>query len=208
MPRYCYFPFNLKNKTQIRYLSTLATTGTIRLAFLAGTRASLRSYKLTAAEHGELRKVLPEALDVLNTFEGTHKFARVVEEFETTIRLPHFFERTVSDSEFARAVELQKANAEKVPAEKRALAHQIVRGIANPVRNRWSDQLQKIIGELAAARIRLSLLFDVIRMFGDDYDGFVNFFADGVALSTEDAALTKLADWPSKLEPVLKLIDR
>jgi hypothetical protein len=156
----------------------------------------------------ELRKVFTEALNVLSTFEGTQRFERAVEEFEGVVRVPQFFERAVSENELSKFLDQLKADAEKLSPEKRALAHQIVRGLAEPLWNRWGDSALKQIGELQRFRISLQLLLDFLRMFGNDYDGFVKFLEDAVAFNIKDEALLKLVDWPSKLGLILKLVEQ
>lgn len=202
---YCYFPFNLTIRGQRNYLLSLAETGRLRLCFLAPGRDILRDYQLTFSEHRRMKKLCEEALEALKVCEPAYKFADAVAEFESTVRVPQFFERALSDSELIKALESVKAEAEKVPPEKRALAHQVVRGLADAVKNRHSDFIRKQMDTLREARASMLVLFDLKREFGSDYDRFVEFLGDAVAGSMEEEALQKARDWPAKLESIFKL---
>jgi len=155
-----------------------------------------------------MKEVYAQALEALKIWGPAYRFADAVAEFENTARVPQFFERVVSDSEFAKAIELLKAEAEKVTHEKRALAHQIIRGFADVVRNHYGDYIRKQLETLPSYRSSFLVLSDLQREFGNDYERFVEFFAEGVAVNAEEEALRKAIDWPSKLESIFKLVDQ
>ncbi len=205
---YSYFPFNLKNPAHGRYLSSLAQTGRLQLNFLARGRAILREYDFSLSQRRRLKEQLVEALDAWKTCGVSYSFAGAVAEFENTIRVPQFFERAMSDSELIKMLEWVKAEADKVSVERRALAHQIVRGLADALKSRYGDHIRKQIETLQKDRTALLFLFDFHREFGDDYARFVEFFADCIAANVEEEALRKSSDWPSKLEVILKFFER
>jgi hypothetical protein len=208
LAHYSYFPFNVKNQAHGKYLSSLAQTGRLQLNFLARGRAIFRECDLTPAECRRIKEQLAEALEAWKTCAASYSFAGAVSEFENTVRVPQFFERAMSDSELIEALQSVKMKADKVSVEKRALAHQVVRGLVDVLMSRWGDYVRKQIETLPKDRTALLFMFDFLRVFGDDYDRIVEFFADGIAGSVEEEVLRKSSDWPSKLDAILKLIDR
>ncbi len=208
LAHYCYFPFNLKIRGHRNYLSSLAQTGRLQLCFLAPGRKILRDYQLTSSQCRLMNELYAQALQALKICEPAYRFADAVAEFENTARVSQFFERAMSDSDLTKMLESLKAEAEKVPPEKRALAHQVVRGLVDVVKNRYGDYIRKQIETLPSQRAGLLLLSDLQREFGNDYDRIVEFFADGIAVNAEEEALRKTRDWPQKLESLFKLFDR
>jgi hypothetical protein len=155
-----------------------------------------------------MKELYAQALEALKIYEPAYRFADAVAEFENTARVPQFFERALSDGDLTQVLESLRVEAEKVPPEKRALAHQIVRSLTDVVKNRCGDYIRKQIETLPNVRRGVLLLSDLQREFGSDYDRFLQFFADGIAVSMEEEALRKASDWPAKLESILKLVDR
>jgi len=207
LAHYSYFPFNVKNQVHGKYLSSLAQTGQLHLGFLAGRKIILRDYQLAPAQCKRVNELYSEAFEALKRCP-TYRFADVVEEFENRFRIPQFFERAISDNELAELQESLKAKAEKVSPEKRALAQQIVHGIADVLKDRFGEKLPKLMTELQGGRTAFLGLFDFLREFGNDYDRLVDFLAAHIAVNIKDEALEKASDWPSRLESILKSFEQ
>jgi len=149
-----------------------------------------------------------QAMEALKVCESAYRFGDAVAEFEKTARVAQLFERVISDTELAKVLESVKAEAEKASLEKRALAHQIVRGFVDVAKNRCGDFIREQIETLSKQRAGFLFLSDLQREFGSDYDRFVAFFADAVAANAEEEALRKASDWPQKLDSLFKLFGR
>jgi hypothetical protein len=86
------------------------------------------------------------------------------------------------------------------------LAERIVGGIADVVRNRYGDNVRKFISDMLSLPDGLMILFDYQREFGDDLERVVEYLSYHIAVNSEDAVLKEAADWPRKLESILKTL--
>lgn len=207
LPRYCYLPCNPKDRVHKNYLASLAQTGLLRLCFLIEGDTVRRDYPLTASQRRRMMEFSSEALRTSKARKG-YSFTNTVEYFGQAFRIPQFFERGVSDTELAEVLEKVKAKAEAVSPEKRALAHQITRGIAAVLKNRMGPHIRKHMESVKNMRRGTLLLFDMEREFRDDFDRCVDYVADTVALSMEEEPLRRSTDWPSKLDSLFKVFEQ
>jgi hypothetical protein len=207
LAHYCYFPINLKNRAQRKYLCLLAQTGQLHLAFAAGGKIISRDHQLTLAQCKQLAILSSEALAAIQSC-ARYRFPDVVNEFEKTTRIPQFFERVVSDKEIAESLESLRVMAKQIPSERQVLAHHIVHGLADVLKNRYGDELRKLMVELQDGRKPILILFDFHREFGSDYERFVDFLTDCVAVNAKEESLRKASDWPSKLDSILKSFEQ
>jgi hypothetical protein len=205
LAHYCYFPFNERDPAHRAYLTFLTTGGQLHLAFVDGRKIISRDHQLLPTQRKRLSDMHSKAIAALESCK-TYPFSDVVAEFERTIRIPHFFERATSDEEIFKTVEGLKAKAYQVPAEKRILAERIVGGIADVVRNRYGDNVRKFISDMLSLPDGLMILFDYQREFGDDLERVVEYLSYHIAVNSEDAFLKEAADWPRKLESILKTL--
>jgi len=148
LAHYCYFPINLRNQGQQAYFLSLAKNGLIRLAFIAGREVISRNHQLLPTQLKQLTEMHSKAVDAL---EGcaNYKFSDVVDEFEKTTRIPQFFERAISGEEISKTLASLTARADQLPTEKRRLAHDIVHGIADVLKNRYGDKVNNFMLDLS-----------------------------------------------------------
>jgi hypothetical protein len=206
LAHYCYFPINLKNRTQQAYLVSLAQEGQLHLVFVAGRKIISRSLEIPPTQRKRIIETHSKGLEALKD-SAEYKFSDVVEEFEKTFRIPQFFERVVSEEEICKTLGSLSAKADQLPAEKRVLAHQIVHGIADVLQNRYRDKVRKFIADMLSARTAFLTLFDYQRELGDDYERIVNCLTDHIAVNTEEEALRQASNWPQKLESILRTLE-
>ena len=205
LAHYCYFPINIRDKEHQSYLTSLTTNGQLHLVFIDGRKITSRVHQLLPAQCKQLIDLRSRAEESLKSCRS-YSFSNALDEFERTIRIPKFFERAVSDEEISKTLEALRTRAEQLPAEKRILAHQIVGGIANVVKNRYGDNVRKIMSELLSLPAGLRILFDYQREFGNDFERVVECLSYHIAVNSEDATLKQAADWPRKLESILKTL--
>lgn len=207
LPRYCYFLFDLQDAAQMGYLDRLSARNRLPINFLCRDFELVRNHELTSSESGELKRSCANAQVGLSTTDVPYSVTTITEQFEASVRIPQLFERAISEAEFAKALPLLMKDLEKISSEKRALARELVCGVANALRPRWGEQLKKGIGDLPHVRLSLALLLDLQRIFGDDYEGFLDFFAGAVAHGTEEEVLAELKKWLPNLESIFKLVE-
>jgi hypothetical protein len=207
LPRYCYFVLNLVDSADMDYLSSLSAGNRLSINFLGRDFEVAKHHELTSPECEELRNSLSKAKSALSTTKLPYNFAKITEEFETIVRIPHLFERMVSEAEFARNLPLIDSQREKIPPEKRALGRALVRESADSLRSHWEGHLKKSIAGLPQYRDSFTLLMDIRRIFANDYDGFINFLGDAVALNTDQERLIELKKWTRHAGSILKLLN-
>jgi hypothetical protein len=208
LPRYCYFVFNLVDSAHMDYLSRLLSAGnSLSIDFLGRDFEVERQHKLTSPECEELRKSSSEAKSALSTAKLPYNFAKITEEFESIVRIPHLFERVVSEAELARILPLIDSDREKIPAEKRALGRALVREFADSLLSHWEGPVKKGIAELPQYRDSFTLLLDIRRIFANDYDGFINFLGDAVAFNTDQGRLIELKKWAPNVGSIVKVLN-
>jgi hypothetical protein len=207
LPRYCYLVFNLGHSAQMDYLSSLLSAGnSLSIKFLGRDFEVERQHKLTSPECDELRSSLSNAKSALSTTKLPYNFAKILEEFETVVRIPHLFERVVSEADLARVLPLIDSDRERISPEKRALGRAVVREFADSLRSHWEGPVQKGIAELPQFRDSFTLLLDIRRIFANDYDGFINFLGDAVAFNTDQERLIELKRWTPNAGSIFKLL--
>jgi hypothetical protein len=207
LPHYCYFPFNFDNEHHCNYLTSLAQTGQLHLAFIDGRKSFSRDDQLSPPQCRLLTEVCDKVAVALRNCSPC-KFADVVDEFEKTTRIAQLFERALSENELAESMASLKAKAEQLSSEKRQLAHDIVHGFADVLNNRCGQKFREFVGDLQVGRTAFLFLFDFHREFAGDYERLVDYLADSVAINTDEEALTKAREWPSKLDAVLEFFER
>lgn len=118
LPRYCYFPFDLRNQGHRDYLSRFAETGEIRLRFLSGTTMLDRMHRLTLYIRAHTSEVYAQALREWEAREGKHDFDAALQLFGRHARIPLFLERVLLDDILPEIRANAKQAAEGVPPEK------------------------------------------------------------------------------------------
>jgi hypothetical protein len=207
LPRYCYFVFNLVDSAQMVYLSSLSAGNHLSINFLGRDFEVERRHKLTSPECEELRNSLSKAKSALSTTTLPYNSAKITDEFESIVRIPHLFERVVSEAELARILPLIDSDREKIPPEKRALGRALVREFADSLLSHWEGPVKKGIAELPQYRDSFTLLLDIRRIFANDYDGFINFLGDAVAFSTDQERLIELKKWTPNVGSIIKVLN-
>jgi hypothetical protein len=205
LANYCYFPINVNDQAHRAYLASLAMGGEIHLSFVDGRRITSRQHPLLPTQLKQLGDMYGKTTAGVES-STSYNFSNVVDEFERTFRIPHFFERAVSDEEIFTTLEALKTKAHEVPVEKRILAQEIVGGIANVVRNRYGDKVRQFMFDLQALPSGLLILFDYQREFGDDLERVVEYLSYHIAVNSNEDALKQAVDWPRKLESILKAL--
>jgi hypothetical protein len=206
LPRYSFLSFDLPNQSQMDFLSSISATNRLSINFLGSDFELLRNHELTTAEAAELTKSWTKAKDALVASAVPYDVVKITGELEANLRIPQLFERAVSETEFANVLPKFAKDVEKISPSKRALAHELIHTLADTLRTHWDEQLKKWIEEIPKTRSGLALLSDLKRIFGDDYEGFLAFFADAVAHQTDEEVLIKLKKWLPSLVPIVKLI--
>jgi hypothetical protein len=207
LPRYSFFSFDLLNPSQMDYLASVSATNRISINFLGRDFELLRNHELIRSESDELRKSCERAKEALGALKAAYSVVKVTDELESNLRIPQLFERALSESDFAKALPLVAKESEKIPPEKRASARKLVRDFADALRSRYEEQIRKGLADIPQTRLGLALLLDLQRIFGSDYERFVDFFGDAVAFNTEQELLDTLNKWAANLESIFKLIE-
>jgi len=207
LPRYCYLSFNLLDQPQMKYLTVIEERRHVAINFVGRDFELEKEHKLTSTESEELQESLTKAKADLSSTKLPYNFAKITEEFETIVRIPHLFERTVSEAEFAKILPVIASDLETIPAEKRTLGRSFVREFSESLRSQWEGAVKKGIVELPQYRDGFTLLMDIRRIFANDYDGFINFLGDAVAFKTDKEQLMELKKWTPNLRPLFKLLN-
>lgn len=188
------------------YLTTVAELSDLAINFVGQAFEVGRGHKLTSPESEELRDSLTKARGALNTTKPPYNFDKIREEFEATVRIPHLFERMVSEAEFATLLPAIDSDREKILPERRALGRELVREFADSLRSHLEAQVKKGIADLPQYRDGFTLLLDIRRIFANDYDGFINFLGDAVAFNTDEDRLIELKKWTRNAGSIFKLL--
>ena len=207
LPHYCYFPFNPKEQIHVQYLSSLTTMGRLELRLVTQAGTVPRDYRLRTSQQKRMEEYWTRILRVSREQKG-YSFADAVLSFEKSFRIPQAFERAVSENELFELLDKLKAQAETISPEKRALARQITRGVAQVLKERMGRDIREHMERVKTTRRGTLLLFDFEREFRDDYERCADCVADALALSQDEEVLRRWLDWPSKVESAFKLFQQ
>jgi len=184
LPHYCYVPFDLRNKPHAKYLSSVFKSGKIELCFLADSRQIACTYEIPPYQCAAMANLYTTAMVHSKTFPSiSYDFDLAVAEFEQKIRLVDFFQYAVTDSELEHLITSSKEAAAKVAPDDKADATKIATGLLEVFRPQGTF-VRGLIEKVPSWRRSLLVGLDLHRHFEGDYDRFVHFLADLIAVHT------------------------
>lgn len=192
LPRYCYFPFDLSKQGHRNYLHRFADIGEIRLRFVSSTDILDRVHRVTPYLRTRIAETYAEALRSWDAWKGKRDPDAVLRLFERHARIPLFLERVVFDDSLAEARANAKQAAEAVPNENRDLAISFVREIAEAFGPYYQSNGKALFEKISVARVGLSSMIDLRRLFADNPSGLIDFASDALAGSFSHEELENL----------------
>lgn len=205
---YCYFPFDVYNQEDKRYLSSLLNSGRMQLCFLTDTGPVLRTHDLLAWQRVRANELYGTAISEAEKLDRAKKnFSRAITEFEDNIRLADCFERVLSNTELKRLSASFKAQAALIPPEQRARAEKVVTELLGAFRSRYDSILRGHIQQLPTYYRAFLLMSDFVRNFDGDFCGFAEFMTDACALKASQKDLQELETLTSIVELAFEMIE-
>ena len=205
LAHYCYFPFDLSNQTHRQYLSDIFKRGKIRLRFLADSGQVERTYEILPSRCEEMAGTFAAAIGSLgNSPAAKYDFDRAVAEFEQKIRIVHYFQYAISESDLQTLVASAKVQAENAPFEERAQAAKIVDELLGVFQFRYDAYLGNYLPQLPAY---CQVLSDLHVAFRGNSAGFAEFLADLILAYTPREECQQLEKWPQLLDVVFRFVD-
>lgn len=208
LAHYCYFPFDLTNNIDRKYLSSIFKRGKIQLCFLTDSRQIARTYALLPQGCEGMAGIYEAVIGDLENFPtAKYDFDRIVAEFEQNIRIVDHFECAVSKAELQHLIALSKAQAESTSAEDRAEGARLAGEVLKVFGSRYDAYLGTQLKQIDFYRHVLLLMSDFHSAFAGDYAGFAQFLADTLAAHTPKKHNQQLESWTLLFELIFTLID-
>src|SRR5260370_4728509 len=162
LAHYCFVPFDLRNKTHTKYLSSVFKQGKVELCFLTDLGQVPHIHEIPPLRCAEMMNLYTTAMVHLKTFpDERYDFDRTVSEFEQKIRLVDFFQYAVTDSDLRQLIAFFKAGATKVAPEDRAQAAKLTDELLGIFRPRPEGYLRDLIEKLSSSKRGLLFLSDL-----------------------------------------------
>ncbi len=180
LPQYCFFPFDLTNKTHRNYLCSVFKNRRIQLCFLAGSRPITRTYELLPSQCARFPELYAMADADLRRFPpDQYNFDYAVRELERTVRLPvDCFGYIISETDLQRLADSCKTQAATLSPEDRAQAARITHDLLEVFRKRYDAYIREQIKQLAVVTRGFLLFSDLQREFEGNYAAFAQFATD------------------------------
>src|SRR5271170_599020 len=126
LPRYCYFPFDLKNQIHTNFLNGFTKTGEIRLGFVSGKRLVARTCQLAPVLLSRSAEVYAEMLQELKTCGADkYEFERALQLFERWVRIPELVERLLTEDDLPELSSRITDAVQVIPKEDRDFAKRV-----------------------------------------------------------------------------------
>jgi len=205
---YCYFPFDVYNQEDKRYLSGVLNSGRLQLCFLTDTGPVLRTHELLAYQRVKAAELYGTAIsEAEKPDRAEENFSRAITEFEENVRLVDCFQRVLSNAELKRLAASLKAQAALIPPEQKAQVEKVVTELLGAFRSRYESILRGHIQQLPTYHRAFLLMSDFVRTFDGDFCGFAEFMSDACAVKASEKDLRELGALASIAELVLEMIE-
>jgi hypothetical protein len=207
LPRYCYFPFDLRKQIHREYLSRFAETGEIRLRFLAKNETFDRTHRLTPYLRVRSSEMYTDALREWGTYQigDEYDFDGALQLLEKHLRIPLFLERVLLEDTLSEMILKIKEAVQTVPNEKKEFATRVVHEAAEAFGQFYQANGEAFFKKLAGYRTGLACMIDLRRMFADNPAALIDFFTDGLAAIPSPTELERLSELVKVVASIPKL---
>jgi hypothetical protein len=206
LPRYFYFPFDLKSKAHRKWLSRLTSTGTVRLLLVNGKRSCPRTHELSPYLRLRASDIYAEAVQQYDSLEsGKYDFNRALQLMERYIRIPQLVHRVLPEDTLREISKVTEEATRTVPSENRERANGIVRAAAEAFGPYFRNNRKALLETLSAAQFGLTGISDIHREFVDNPDSLTKFVSDALAATLARQQLDALAELVALLVAIPKL---
>lgn len=209
LPSYCYYPFDLADRSNRAVLEGVIERGLLRCSFRSGTKSIDRDIRIPDSELSSIATLYKQALADLEAFKGGKpNFRMALAELERADILPTHFARVFSENEFHFLAKTIRQEAERIAPEKRALSQKLIQGIFDVAKTRYPKDFRFLLDSLTDWICFVQLVSDLYRHYREDYAGIVQFAADVAAASLPDQELEQMAWLPEALNSLCELIEQ
>jgi len=209
LAQYCFVPFDLGDKTHLKYLDRLFESGKIDLRFLTDSEHFTRTHATANHQLGAIRDLYSAALAQSGNF-GHDKgaFDRAVSEFERKNRLVDFFRYAFTDSDIRRTIEAIKQKASKATPEEKAYGGKLAERLLELFRTRPEGYVASFLQKTSPFSQALVVATDLQKYFDKDLGSFAQFLTDSIVAHTPKENNQELEVLIPLLALALSLLDR
>jgi hypothetical protein len=209
LPRYCYWPFDLLNRSQRTTLGRIVSEGVLRCAFDSGAITNTRLIQIPPRQLSRLTALYREAIADCEAFTTAKpNFKKALAELEQAERMPTFFTRVFSESEFRYLEEKVGKDAEKISPERTALAEKFFYDLLEVPRKRYFKDMRSLLESLSTWTGFFQFVSDLYREYGEDYSGIVKTLAAVTVVSSSEEELNESLLLPEMLDSFCELIEQ
>jgi hypothetical protein len=206
LPRYCYFPFDLRKEVHRDYLSRFAETGEIRFRFLADKNTFDLTYQLTPYLRRSTSELFAEILQDWGAYErDKYDFEAALQLLERYVRMPILLDRVLLEDNLSEIALKAREAIKMVPNENRELAKRIVREAAEAFVPYYQNHGKTLFEKFFSISLGLACISDLRRMFADNPAGLTEFLSNGLAATFSQKELEGLSDLVILVLSILKL---
>jgi hypothetical protein len=196
LPQYHYFPFDLKNRVHLKFLTRFIQTGEIKFGFVSGKRVIVRTHQLTPALRSRSAEIYTEILHELEAY-GSDKyvFERALANLESSVRIPELLEYRLDDDDFRHLSGRISQAVQVISNENRDFAKRIVGEAANAFGPILEGTSKTSFETTELIKTGFTYINDLRRVFADDIPAMTEFLGDAIAASLPRTELEALDEW-------------
>jgi len=184
LPQYCYFPFDLKNKSHRAFLDQFLQTGKIRLRFYTGERPVERNHELTPYLRSNANEVYKKVLADLEQYGSAgYSFDVALQLLEQWARIPELLERRLPEDVLREISERTKIAVQAMPFENQQFAKRLVSQATEIFGPYIKSNENTLLDYLHLARMGLTYLSELHRLRADNPTLIDEILGDAIAAS-------------------------
>jgi hypothetical protein len=165
LPRYAFYPFDLRKEQHRKCLESILQAGKFQLCFVQGSKSVRRILNLPQSQIPRLANIYKKTLERMETPKGGFKFSEAIREFEQTERATEHFPRAITETELEHVGKLLRENISPSSAaitQQELFLRRIIDSLHQqhgPTISKWLEGFEGIVTALHAAS-EIYTLFD------------------------------------------------
>jgi hypothetical protein len=209
LPRYCFFPFDLRNTVHSEYLAGICSGSDLVLIFVTDAHVTERICVLSKRQHSLMPEMYKAAIDAANSVEDSkYDYMRAIEQFEQSTRIAECFDCAFSREEVRSLIASAKEKAELASPQIRQNAALLAKDLWDIFDSRdegWAgEQARKLPEYIRTAKFLVDLRDEI----GGDPEAIRQFLADSIAANASQTDLKNLPTLIVFIKGLAGLIDR